>query len=63
MSEIEQLQKEISQRIARLNELRKSAQAMPVPNYSFQTFEGTDKLRDLFAGKTKLFAVHNMGQG
>jgi predicted dithiol-disulfide oxidoreductase (DUF899 family) len=63
MSEIEQLQQEISQKIGRLNELRKSAKPTPVPNYPFQTLEGSVTLLELFAGKSKLFAIHNMGQG
>jgi len=63
MNEIEQLRSEISQKIARLNELQKNATPTPVPNYTFQTLDGSVTLLDLFAGKTKLFAIHNMGQG
>ena len=63
MNEIDQLQAEISQKIARLNELRKSATPTPVENYTFKTLEGNVALLDLFANKTKLFAIHNMGQG
>ena len=63
MNEIEQLRSEISQKIARLNELQKNAKPTPVPNYTFQTLDGSVTLLDLFAGKTKLFAIHNMGQG
>jgi predicted dithiol-disulfide oxidoreductase (DUF899 family) len=63
MSEIEQLQREISQKIARLNELQKAATPTPVPNYTFKTLDGSVSLLDLFGGKTKLFAIHNMGQG
>lgn len=63
MNEIDQLLTEISQKIARLNELRKSATPVPVPNYTFSTLEGSVTLLDLFAGRTKLFAIHNMGQG
>jgi predicted dithiol-disulfide oxidoreductase (DUF899 family) len=63
MTEIEQLQDEISTKIAKLNELQKNAAPTPVPNYEFQTLDGTVKLLDLFAGKTSLFAIHNMGQG
>ncbi len=63
MNEIEQLRNEISQKIARLNELQKAAKPTLVRNYTFQTLEGSVTLHDLFAGKTKLFAIHNMGQG
>ena len=63
MNEIEQLQSEISEKIAKLNELRKSATPTLVRNYAFKTLEGSVSLLDLFADKTKLFAIHNMGQG
>lgn len=63
MNEIQQLELEISQKIAALNELRKSAASTPVPNYSFDTLNGKIKLLELFGGKSKLFAIHNMGQG
>src|SRR5262245_13728075 len=63
MNETDQLLTEISQKIARLNELRKSVTPAPVPNYTFATLEGSVTMLDLFAGKSKLFAIHNMGQG
>jgi predicted dithiol-disulfide oxidoreductase (DUF899 family) len=63
MSELEQLQTEISEKIARLNELRKNATPVVTPNYTFQTLDGDVTLLDLFAGKSILFAIHNMGQG
>ncbi|HVX10452.1 MAG TPA: DUF899 family protein [Pirellulales bacterium] len=63
MNEIEQLQTEISQKIARLNELRKNATPTVVPNYTFKNLEGSVTLLELFADKAKLFAIHNMGQG
>jgi predicted dithiol-disulfide oxidoreductase (DUF899 family) len=34
-----------------------------VKNYEFETLEGSVSLLELFAGKSKLFAIHNMGQG
>lgn len=63
MNEIEELQNEISQKIAKLNGLLKNAPPTPVPNYEFKTLDGTVTLLDLFAGRSKLFAIHNMGQG
>lgn len=63
MNEIEQLRSEISQKITRLNELLKSSTPIPVPNYTFKTLDGSVTLLDLFAGKTTLIAIHNMGQG
>jgi predicted dithiol-disulfide oxidoreductase (DUF899 family) len=62
MNEIEQLENEIQQKIARLNELRKSAPPVPVKNYEFKTLDGRVTLLDLFARREKLFAIHNMGQ-
>jgi predicted dithiol-disulfide oxidoreductase (DUF899 family) len=63
VNEIEQLRKEISQKIARLNELQKQSAPIAVPNYSFQTLDGSVTLLQLFGNKSKLFAIHNMGQG
>lgn len=63
MNEIEQLENEILQNVARLNELRKQATPTSVPNYGFQTLEGSVSLLDLFGSKSKLFVIHNMGQG
>lgn len=63
MNEIQKLEDEIQQKIARLNELRKSAPPATVKNYEFKTLDGRASLLDLFAGRTTLFAIHNMGQG
>ncbi len=62
MNEIEQLESEIQQKIAKLHALRKSAPLLPVKNYEFKTLEGKATLLDLFAGREKLFVIHNMGQ-
>jgi predicted dithiol-disulfide oxidoreductase (DUF899 family) len=62
MSEIQELESEIAQKIARLNELRKAAPPTAVKNYTFQTLDGSVSLLELFAGRTTLFAIHNMGQ-
>lgn len=35
----------------------------PVKNYTFQTLDGSATLRDFFGDETRLFAIHNMGQG
>lgn len=63
MNELQQLEQEIEQKIARLNELRRSAAPTPVKNYRFDTLDGSATLLDLFAGRDHLFAIHNMGQG
>jgi predicted dithiol-disulfide oxidoreductase (DUF899 family) len=62
MNEIQQLEIEILEKVCKLNDLRKLAAPALVKNYEFQTLEGTASLLDLFAGKTTLFAIHNMGQ-
>jgi predicted dithiol-disulfide oxidoreductase (DUF899 family) len=63
MNQIEQLENEISAKLEQLHALRKSAPPTPVRNYQFKTLDGDASLLGLFAGKTKLFAIHNMGQG
>jgi predicted dithiol-disulfide oxidoreductase (DUF899 family) len=63
MNEIQQLEIEIMQKVGKLNELRKNASLTPVKNYEFKTLDGKASLLYLFAGKTRLFAIHNMGQG
>lgn len=63
MTDIEKLETEIQEKIAKLAELRKKAKPTPVKNYEFKTLDGTVTLLDLFAGKNTLFAIHNMGQG
>ena len=63
MNEIQQLEQEIQEKIVRLNELQKSAPLTPVKNYEFKTLDGSTTLLQLFGDKTKLFAIHNMGQG
>jgi predicted dithiol-disulfide oxidoreductase (DUF899 family) len=63
MNEIAQLEVEIMEKVTRLNELRKAAPPVPVKNYVFESLEGRVSLLDLFAGKSMLFAIHNMGQG
>ncbi|HQY88336.1 MAG TPA: DUF899 family protein [Tepidisphaeraceae bacterium] len=63
MSEIEQLELEIQQKITRLNALLKAATPTPVKNYEFKTLDGTTSILQLFGDKTTLFAIHNMGQG
>jgi predicted dithiol-disulfide oxidoreductase (DUF899 family) len=63
MNEIERLEGEIAQKIGQLHELRKKAAPTPVRNYTFDMLEGQVTLLDLFGDRTKLFAIHNMGQG
>jgi predicted dithiol-disulfide oxidoreductase (DUF899 family) len=63
MDAIQQLEHEITAKIGQLNELRKKQTPTVVKNYQFKTLDGTASLLDLFAGRSILFAIHNMGQG
>ena len=62
-AEIRELEREVAALTERLNALRRAAIGPEVPNYSFRTLTGEASLRDLFAGRDKLLAIHNMGQG
>ncbi len=46
-----------------LNTLKKEAAHVAVPNYTFTTLEGEVSLLELFADKSKMLLIHNMGQG
>ena len=60
---IAELEREIYELTAKLNELRRNADARPVPEYRFETLDGEATLSGLFCGKRHLLAIHNMGQG
>ena len=60
---IVELEQRIGKLIAELNALRKTNPGTPVPNYTFTTLTGQVTLLELFGGKDKLLAIHNMGQG
>ena len=60
---IVELEQRIGELIAELNALRKTNPGTPVPNYTFDTLTGQITLLELFGGKDKLLAIHNMGQG
>jgi predicted dithiol-disulfide oxidoreductase (DUF899 family) len=61
--EIQKTENEITKLTQKLEKLRKESPPQEVKNYSFQTLNGKASLLDLFHGKDKLFAIHNMGQG
>lgn len=63
MSPIQQIEHEIAQQIAKLNELRRATPPEPVKNYTFATSTGPATLLQLFGDQTTLLALHNMGQG
>ena len=46
-----------------LHRLRAAQAPREIPNYSFQTLEGSTSLLDLFGEQDKLLLIHNMGQG
>ena len=62
-SEISKIEKQIFELTQELNQLRKNAPRVEVRNYEFETLHGKVSLLDLFAGKSTLLAIHNMGQG
>ena len=61
-TEIQKTENQISELVIKLQKLRKDNPPEKVKNYKFQNLEGDVTLLDLFAGKDKLFVIHNMGQ-
>ncbi len=61
--QITALEQEIFELTVQLAELRKAETGTEVADYSFDTLDGSVSLRELFAGRDKLAAIHNMGQG
>ena len=57
------LEAEIAELTAKLNAARRAATGREVPDYAFRTLDGEVRLRELFAGRDSLLAIHNMGQG
>ena len=62
-SEIADLERQIFDLTAQLNELRRTGAREEVRNYTFATFAGETSLLDLFGDNDTLLAIHNMGQG
>lgn len=62
-SEIADLERQIFELTAKLNELRGQTKGARVKNYRFDTLAGETSLRDLFGDHDKLLVIHNMGQG
>ena len=62
-NDIVALERQIFELTAQLNELRRNSVPRPVPGYRFATLTGEVTLLDLFAGRDRLLAIHNMGQG
>jgi len=61
-SEIIELESQIGELTAKLNQLRCQNQATEIKNYELETQNGTTSLLDLFGTQDKLLVIHNMGQ-
>ena len=62
-ADIAVLEAQIAELTAKLNAARRSASGREVPDYAFRTLSGEARLSQLFAGRDRLLAIHNMGQG
>ena len=60
---IRELEMKIYELGQELHALRKVQTVQEVPNYSFQTLEGSTSLGELFGEQDTLLVIHNMGQG
>jgi predicted dithiol-disulfide oxidoreductase (DUF899 family) len=62
MSELHDAEMELYQLTEKVAQLRKAQKPVAVKNYTFNGPEGDVTLLSLFADKTVLFVIHNMGQ-
>ena len=62
-AQIQATETEIFELTQKLAALRKDAKTVEVPDYTFATQAGAVSLSALFAEKSQLLAIHNMGQG
>jgi len=62
-TEIPELEKQIFELTAKLNELRKASAGDEVRDYEFSTIDGATSLLNMFGDKKQLLLIHNMGQG
>ncbi|MCH8944863.1 MAG: DUF899 family protein [Proteobacteria bacterium] len=62
-TEIPELEKQIFELTAKLNELRKASAGDEVLDYEFSTIDGATSLLKMFGDKKQLLLIHNMGQG
>ena len=62
-TEITELERQIYELTAQLNELRSRNPGVEVRNYRFATLNGEVTLLDLFGDRDRLLVIHNMGQG
>ena len=61
--EITALSAQIFELTTQLHALQKAHSAGPIPNYTFETQNGSTTLLDLFGDQDTLMLIHNMGQG
>lgn len=59
---IDELEIRIADLTEQLNAKRRAAPSEPVPDYTLHALSGEVRLSQLFAGRDKLLAIHNMGQ-
>ena len=62
-AQIAELEAQVAELTARLNAARRAAPGREVADYAFRTLDGEVRLSELFAGRDRLLAIHNMGQG
>jgi predicted dithiol-disulfide oxidoreductase (DUF899 family) len=62
-TEIAELEQQIFELTAELNELRKLNAGDEVRNYAFATINGETDLLSMFGDKERMLLIHNMGQG
>lgn len=60
---ISDLERQVFELTERLNAMRRAAIGTPIPDYGLQNIEGATRLSELFGGRDKLLAIHNMGEG
>ena len=60
---IEELERQIADLTGQINAKRRVATSREIPDYALRTLSGEVRLSQLFAGRDKLLAIHNMGQG
>ena len=61
--QIRALEMQIYELGQQLRQLRMAAAPLEVPDYAFNTLEGTISLGELFGEHERLLVIHNMGQG
>jgi len=62
-TEIDRLERELTEGRERLAELKRKAPRETVQDYTLAGWNGPVQLSELFAGKPDLIVVHNMGRG